>query len=186
MREIEILVKVLESKNSALKKLVRFRKDHISLIVDQYYYHPWRKGLLPTKNNSATEMLRIRIKDRKSYITYKKDVFSKTGWSYSDEHETEIKDPKIVDNILRNLDFKPLVKIVNKRTVIYFKKFEICLEEVKGLGLFLEIECIRPGKKDPEIIRREILELIQLLGIRVSKEMIAGKAELIFRKQNNI
>jgi len=79
MKEIEILVKVLESKKSALKKLSKFKVDHISYITDRYYYHQSHKGFLLTKNKSSTEILRTRIKDGKSYITYKKDVFTKTG-----------------------------------------------------------------------------------------------------------
>jgi adenylate cyclase class 2 len=186
MREIEILVKVLESRKSALKKLSKFKIDHISNITDQYYYHPSRKGLLPSKERNSSEMLRTRIKDGKSYMTYKKDVFTKTGWAYSDEHETRVENAGIVDEILLGLDFKPLVKVVNKRTIYYYKIFEICLEEVKGLGLFLEIECIKPGKRDSESIRQEIIGLIKDIGIKVSEESKMGKGELLYRKEHKI
>jgi len=186
MREIEILVKVLESREGALKKLSRFRKYHVSNISDQYYYHPGRKGLLPSAHKGSTEMLRTRIKDGKSYITYKRDVFTKTGWAYSDEHETEVQDAKIIDDILMNLDFKPLIKVMNKRTIYYHKTFEICLEEVKDLGLFLEIECIKPGKRDSEDIRQEIMNLMKDIGIRVSDELKMGKGELLYRKQHSV
>jgi len=186
MREIEILVKVLESKKSALKKLSRFRIDHISNIADQYYYIKDQRGFLPTRNKSATEMLRVRKKDGKSYITYKKDVFTKTRWAYADEHETEIIDAKVVSDILEKLGFKPLVKVINKRTICYYKEFEICIEEVKGLGLFLEIECIKPGKKNSEKVREDIITLIRNIGIKVSDEMSMGKGELMYRKKHKI
>jgi predicted adenylyl cyclase CyaB len=186
MREIEILVRILEPKINALKKLSRFKIHHISNISDQYYHNPIHKGFLPTMKKNSSEMIRTRIKDGKHYFTYKKDVFTKSGWAYSDEYETEVKDAKVIDAILRNLEFLPLVKVVNKRTIYYFKTFEICLEEVKGLGLFMEIECITPGKRSSEKIRDEILELINDIGIKVTEESKMGKGELLYRKKHRL
>lgn len=186
MKEIEILVKVLEPKSVVLKKLSRFKIDHISNIVDEYYQNNHIKGLLPTKNAPSSEMLRTRIKDGKSYITYKKDVFTKTGWAYSDEYETGVNDIKIISDILKKLGFKLLVKVINKRTIYYYKTFEICLEEVTGLGLFLEIECLKPGKRKPEAVRDEILALIKSLNIKVSEESMMGKGEMLYRKQHKV
>ena len=183
MKEIEILVKVLESKKSALKKLSKFKIDHVAKIVDKYYIHPKIRELIPTKTKSATSMLRVRTKNNKSFVTYKKGFFSKKQWLYSDEYETEIKDPKIMMQIFEKLSFKPIIIVDNTRTVYYYKNYEICLEEVKNLGLFLEIECTAPGTKNPLIVRKEIFKLIEFIGIKVSDEVQAGKAELLWRKK---
>ncbi len=186
MREIEILVRVLESKQSALQKLSQFKKDHVAYIVDKYYVHPAFKELIPVRNGNATAMLRVRVKNGKSFVTYKKDVFSKgnkTRWLYSDEYETEINDPKIMMQIFENLSFKPLVVVNNKRTVYYYQQYELCLEEVKNLGLFLEIECKNPGSKSALAVRKEIFALMNSIGIKVSSEVQAGKAELLWKKQ---
>jgi adenylate cyclase class 2 len=185
MKEIEILVKVLESKKDALKKLSRFRKDHVAKIVDKYYYHPSRKGMRPSGAKSSTEMLRIRKKDGKTLVTYKKDVFAGKKWLYGDEYETTIGDAEIVSEIFEKLGFKPLVVVNNSRTIYYHNDFEICLEDVKNLGLFLEIEYVGKNSKNPTAIQKKIFDLIDATGINVSKEVNQGKAEMLYRKENS-
>lgn len=182
MREIEILVKVLESKKSALKKLSRFKKDHVARVVDKYYYHPANKNMMRSKNLGITEYFRIRRKDTKSFITYKKDKFKGKRWLYADEYELEISDPKNMEMILKMLKMKSLVTIDNIRTFYYYKNYEIVLEDVKGLGLFLEIERLNANKERPERIREEIFKLIEDIGMKVSPEMKAGKPELMYNK----
>lgn len=180
MREIEVLVKVLDSKNSALKKLSRFGTPKIAKIVDKYYYNERIKGMY---RRDMTEMLRVRTKNDKSYITYKKDIFLGKKWQYSDEYETEVKDPKIIEKIFNFILLKPLVTVNNTRYIYYYSDYEICLEIVKDLGVFLEIECLKPGRKTANQVRKEIFELIKSIGIKVSAESQLGKAELLYRKK---
>jgi len=182
MREIEILVKVLESKNSALKKLSKYTNHHVSKIVDKYYYIPGHKGMIPSKNRNANEMFRLRTKNNKSFITFKKDVFSGKNWLYSDEYETEVKDINTMIDMFKLLGFKPLVTVNNTRDIYLYDDYEICLEDVKNLGLFLEIECLNPKNKSPTIVRKNIFDLIKTIGIQVSDEVQAGKAELLYLK----
>jgi predicted adenylyl cyclase CyaB len=176
MREIEVLVQVLESKNSALKKLSKYGEPKIANIIDKYYYDERIKGMY---KRDMTEMLRVRTKNDKSYITYKKDIFLEKKWQYSDEYETEVKDPMIIEQIFKFLMLKPLVTVNNTRSIYYYNNYEICLEDVKDLGLFLEIECLKPGRKTPDAVRKEIFELIEEIGIKVS----IGKAEMMYKKK---
>lgn len=180
MREIEVLVKVLEPENSALKKLSKYGKPKIAKIVDRYYYDERIKGMY---KHDMTEMLRVRTKNDKSYITYKKDIFLGKKWQYSDEYETEVKDPKIIEEIFKFILLKPLVTVNNTRHIYYYSDYEICLEVVKGLGLFLEIECLKPGRKTPQNVRAEIFKLIEKTEIKVSKELQIGKAEMMYKKK---
>lgn len=180
MREIEVLVKVLESKNSALKKLSVFGKPKIAKIIDKYYYDERIKKMY---GDDIAEMLRLRTKNEKSYVTYKKDIFSGKEWLYSDEYETEIKNPKIMEEIFKKILLKPLVIVNNTRYIYYYSDYEICLEVVKDLGLFLEIECLKPGRKTPQKVRSEIFSLIKKIGIQTSKEVQMGKAEMMYKKK---
>ena len=123
MKEIEILVKVLEPKKSALKKLAKFHLTGSSTIEDNYYYNPNNKNMFPKKDFGITEFFRIRNQDGKYCLTYKKDNFSGKKWLYSDENETKIEDGEIAKKIISNLGLKPLVTVHNKRTFFYYKNY---------------------------------------------------------------
>jgi predicted adenylyl cyclase CyaB len=184
MKEIEILVKVLEGKQSALRKLRTFKSIGAETVIDHYFYDPKRKELRPNRKGAVQSVFRLRQKGAKSFMTYKVDHLDRYGnWSHSDEHEIEVSDFKVAENIVKRLGLKPLVKIHNKRNIFRKGNYEILLEDVKGLGLFLEIERLdAPSDASVPKIRKDILKLMGSLGIRVSEEVQAGKPELMLKK----
>jgi predicted adenylyl cyclase CyaB len=102
MKEVEILVEVYEKKKDILAVLNQFKYIGKHKILDIYY-----------NINKVHEWLRLRKKDNKSYITYKKDIYQKGRWIYSEETETEIKDIKTAKKILKILGLKELTRIDN-------------------------------------------------------------------------
>jgi adenylate cyclase class IV len=56
-------------------------------------------------------------------------------------------------------------------------------ESVKDLGLFLEVEFCTDDDVDVATVKKEIQQFIDSLGLAVSKELNAGKPELMLRKQ---
>lgn len=185
MKEVEILVKVLESKQSALNKLKKFNSKGIHLVKDIYFYHPNNKKLKVNKESYPKDWLRIRAKNNKYFLTYKIDHLTKNNkWSHSDEFETEIKNKEVLLEILKKLGFKKLIEINNKKHIFLTKDFEIVLEEVKNLGLFLEVEKLNvPESANISKIRKEILNLINSLNLKISKELHLGKPELMLKKE---
>ena len=186
MKEIEILVHVLESKKSALKKLHRLRSlkhDGTFLVVDHYFYDPLRKGLQPNKKIECKAWFRIRTKADKAFLTYKQDIFAKDGaWLYSDEQETAIGDARIAEQIVKSLGLKFLVEVRNTRTFFRTARFEITLEDVKGIGLFLEVEQKARSKKSVPKIRMDIMAFMRKLGLKISEEVQEGKPEMLLKK----
>ncbi len=182
MKEIEILVRVLEPKKSALKKLSKFKCTGKKRVYDKYYYHPANKNMQWSKKLGLTEFFRVRRKGDKAYITYKKDVFKNKSWLYSDEYETEISNPETMEKIIEMLKLKPFVTVDNNRTFFYHDDYEITFEDVKGLGIFLEVERLNLKDEKPEDVRKDIFKFIDSTGIKVSEEMISGKPELMYNK----
>lgn len=182
MNEIEILVKVLESKKSALKKLEQFNCTGKEKVVDTYFFDPKRKNLKPI-NNKLNECFRLRKKDNNCHITYKKDIFDKNNkWIYSKEYETKISNYTIMKSILTNLGFKKLIEIQNTKHIFNTSKYEIVLEEVKHLGLFLEVEK-RGNTNKNQIIKEKsnIKKFIKSLNMNTGKELNCGKPELMLK-----
>jgi len=186
MKEVEILVKVTSDKDEALEKLSKFNFAGKREILDVYFYDKKRKSLKP-KNNRLIECFRLRKKDKKNYITYKVDKFDNLGkWMYSEEEETEIKDFDTAIKIVSLLGLTPLVEINNIKYTYYTKEYEIVLEDVKNLGLFLEVEKLKVGdKEDVTVVKRKIFNFIKSLDIKIGDELNSGKPELMLNKQKN-
>jgi adenylate cyclase class 2 len=186
-KEVEILVKVFDKKKDAIEKLKGLRFLGGKKTLDIYFFDPKRKDLKPNKDGQLKKCLRIRSKDGESSIAYKVDHFDKKGvWLYSDEYESNISDFSKIKEILEKLGFKELIRIENTKYTFINKKYEIVLEDVKNLGLFMEVERHIVGRKENIIkIKEEIWNWIKKLDIKASLELKMGKPELMLRKKYN-
>ena len=184
MKEIEILVEVFSDKNEVLAILNKFNFVGEKEVLDLYFYDEKRDALKP-KEGKLTECFRLRKKDKNSYITYKIDHFDDTGtWVYSDEEETQVTDFKVISKIISQLGLKPLIEIDNIKHTFLTDEYEIVLEEVKGLGLFLEVEKLNMGETEKiNEVKQKILDFINSLEIKTSSKLNSGKPELMLKKK---
>ena len=188
MKEIEILVEVYSSIDEVKQVLDKFDYKGSKEVIDEYYYDPKRDNLKPDENNKLYECLRLRQKDDDFFITYKDDVFDNGKWLYSNEYETKVESIDITRNILHKLGFIKFIEINNKKSIYEYDKYEITLEEVKDLGLFLEVENCTSDDVDVKEIKKEIQEFINNLNLNVSEELGMGKPELYLKrnKKNSV
>ncbi len=115
MKEVEILVKVLESKEEAIKKLKTYKFKGVNEVKDIYFYDPKSKDLMPDKDFRLKNSFRLRMKNNRPYMAYKVDNFDSEGlWSYSDEYEIEISDFNTGLKIINQIGLKELITIENK------------------------------------------------------------------------
>jgi len=185
MKEIEILIEVKSSKEEAVKALEKFTSHGIKKTLDIYFSDPLRKDLQPDKENKLYRAFRLRQKDGKNSIAYKVDHFDETTWSHSDEFETEVEDFETMLHIIKNLGLEELVRVDNEKHTYTTPEYEIVLEDVKGLGLFMEVEKLEevPDEKVAET-KQEIREFLKSLNINLGEEQNVGKPELMLNKKN--
>ncbi len=183
-KEVEILVEVFDKKKEAIKKLSDFKFLGNKKTLDIYLFNPKRDELKPDKNGQLKNCLRIRSKDKKASLAYKVDHFDIKGiWLYSDEYEIDVSDFKKTLAIFKKLGYQELVKIENIKSTFVTGKYEIVLEDVKNLGIFMEVERHNVGPKEDIIkVKMEIWNWIQKLGINVGLELTMGKPELMLKK----
>ena len=103
---------------------------------------------------------------------------------YSNEYETRVESLKILKQIIRKLGLKKFIEINNKKEIYLTDKYEIALENVKDLGLFLEVEYSTNDDVSIIEIKKEIQKFIDELNINVSDELTMGKPEMYMRKHN--
>lgn len=183
MREIETLVKVVSpiaEVQEKIRQIATFREA--VRIRDVYWSDPRRLNPTPG-GRGMVNALRLRNKGDRWFLTYKHDNMDDTGtWLYSDEYETEVQDGKIMHSILSHLGFKERVTVNMQRHYFDTAEYQITLEEVENLGLFLEVEA-KSSDGDPVDIQHSIADFIASLGIQ-TEPVTAGKPELLLRKQH--
>jgi len=145
--KIEIEIRAKASKNivNLLKKIGAKKINEYSQ-NDKYYM--LREGFI------------FRIRNNKIF-TIKCDVDKRdNGWY---EWESEIKDVKKLEDILLKCGFKLFGIIDKKRWQYKYNEFEINLDNIKGLGRFIEIE-IFDYNKDNGL--KKIEDLMEKIGIK--------------------
>ena len=184
MKEIEILIEVKSTKEEALKALEHFEFKGAKEVIDVYFADPLRQQLQPDKDGRLTNSFRFRSKDGKASVAYKVDHFDELmQWSHSDEYETEIGNFNTALEINRHLGLEELVRVDNTKYTFLTKDYEIVFEDVKDLGLFLEVEKVGevPDEKILET-KEEIRIFLKSLNIEFGEEKNAGKPELMLQK----
>lgn len=181
MREIETLVRVvspLAEVQSALEQHATFREA--VRIRDVYWEDPKRPNLTPN-GRGMVNALRLRHKGERWFLTYKHDNMNEAGvWPYSDEYETEVQDGATMRTILEKLEFEERVVVTMQRHYFDNAEYDITLEEVDDLGLFLEVEA-KSSDGNPAVVQHSIADFIASLGIR-TEPVTVGKPELMYRK----
>ncbi|AEC51334.1 adenylyl cyclase related protein [Pyrococcus sp. NA2] len=151
--------------NDEIFKRVRERFEFIRKEVheDIYYQHPCRDF------SKTDEALRIRIKKFNGhyevFLTYKGpkiDERSKTRL----EIEIEISEPEKYFKLLEELGFREVLRIVKTREKYYVSKgITITLDEVEGLGKFVEIETLAKEREEIPGIVNKLEKILRDLGV---------------------
>ncbi|MGC9443460.1 MAG: class IV adenylate cyclase [Candidatus Methanospirareceae archaeon] len=101
--------------------------------TDRYFTHPQRDFAL------TDEALRIRIVDDRAFMTYKgrkMDRLSKTR----EEIEVAVGNAAAAMRLLERLGFTPIAAVRKLRREYQLGEYTICLDDVAGLGTFVEVE----------------------------------------------
>lgn len=184
MKEIEVLVELYNSTEEVKEKFKQFDYKGLKRTIDEYYYDPKRDDLKPDKNNQLNHCLRLRTKNDDYSITYKDDVFENGKWLYSNEYETKFENIDILREIFNKLGLIKFIEIDNEKETYIYNDYEIVIENVKDLGLFMEVEYCTNDDVDVKQIKEQIQSFIDNLGLNVSKELNMGKPEMYMKKHN--
>lgn len=147
--KVELEIKLKVDNNTYKKVLSHFNNScEKSEQIDTYY--------IPEFKEFNDEWLRVRNETGKNILSYKKKLED----NYREEIETIIDNYNNLHLILTNLGFKVKGKITKNRIKILYKdKYEFSFDDVKNIGLFIEIEV----KKIEYSVIEEINSLYKIL-----------------------
>lgn len=183
MREIEIKLRV-ENLEELEKKLT----DNglvISKEIDQHdvVYTDNSGSDIFSNVKEGDVFIRIRTQNGASELTLKQQ---RGPGLDKIEHETKIEDSQAMHQILLLLGWKPVVEVKKKRKKGKLGEYEICLDEVEGLGNFVELEKMTDDKNaDPDKIKEELFEALKPFGLSQKDEEIKGYDILMYYLNKN-
>ena len=90
----------------------------------------------------------------------------------------------MIKEIFNKLGLVKFIEINNKKETYIYNNYEIVIEDVKDLGIFMEVEYCTNEDVDVKLIKKEIQNFIDSLELNVSEELNMGKPEMYMKKHN--
>jgi adenylate cyclase class 2 len=165
MNEIEVKAKVHDQEN-----LIQQLDDLGCVFSEPFHqidtiYIPFGESI-PVPN--GVNVLRIREQNGKFILTLKQPL---TNQLDNIEKELEISDSNAMHEIILLLGFEVSSTVEKTRRTSKYKDFEICIDEVTGLGSYIEVEKFG---LDAEVIQKELFEFLETLGIQKEDQEFMG------------
>lgn len=118
-----------------------------------------------------------------SLMTYKGPKIDRLSNTRT-EFETAVADGEITGKILEALGYQAVFTVDKIRRTYRLDDVTLCMDEVTGLGSFLELETLTPSEDLREAQVGRLLELLEQLGVSSERltrlsylEMLAGKGK---------
>lgn len=181
--EVEIKVKIenfgeIKEKVSERGKLIKEIKQ-----VDNYYI-PCQRDFFALKPHPV-EWLRIRTNPDKVIFEYDRSINKKADGEqdYAEEYEVEISDIGNFKKILGFLDFKYVTTVEKQREYWMCGDIEVALDDIKGLGYFIEAEA-KGDFKDTKEAKNACITFLESLGIKdvENTQIKKGYPQLLLEK----
>ncbi len=161
-REIEIQVEVehIESLCTFLKNYAE--KTGETAQLDEYYT-PAHKDYRDVR--PVVEWLRVRTDDKGMSMCFKNyHVGEDYASNYCDEWETSVGSFDMAKNILLAIGCKKLITVNKRRQTWRYQDWEIALDNVEGLGEFVEIEYSGSEDVEPKIEAEKMIQFLKDQG----------------------
>lgn len=198
MVEVEIKVKLTDSKTEDIKnKLLTagFMKKSFTKETDVYYtsdYHDCKKldealRVRTVEDLSAEKMLSpgdITRNNIRSVVTFKGPKLDNISMSRS-ELETVVEDGAVMRQILESIGFYSVPAVIKTRKEYSKDEINICLDQVEGLGSFMEIEIIVPSETEREMALKKIEKILHEFGLTWEDTLRHSYLSMLLGKNNN-
>lgn len=180
MREIEIKAKIIST--ASIVAVLEAQDIAVSSPVTQHDRVYGQDGVEDADDNTAA-WLRIRSETKhgetKHIFTLKRSV---TNQMDSIEHETEVSDPAELEAIIDQLSFSLYSDLTKTRLKAYLNDIEICIDDVDGLGSFVEVEKLTDEDVDYDSVAAELRDVLNQLGVKPEDEVTDGYDVLMNKK----
>jgi len=171
--EIEVKAK-LRNREEVVKKLIELKCEFSPVKTQDDIVWVEKTGSLEDFLSNKV-FLRIRIQNDGKVILTAKSPKAKSGNEslVKREHEVVVSSADETRNILSMLGLQEAVRVIKKRQTTHCNDYEICLDDVEGLGSFIELEKIA-NETNAAQIQQEMMSFLQSLGIAPEDQVKKG------------
>ena len=100
------------------------------------------------------------------------------------ELETEIREPEIIEGILKELGFEPLsIQVIKTRRTLSNGEITAAADRVEGLGEFLELEIIAERENQREECLEKISRVLRAIGYKMEQTVRTTYLSMLFGKR---
>lgn len=174
--EIEVKAKVVDIKS------VREKLEKLGCVFSQpLVQHDYIYNLagVDIEKRHKTPVLRVREQNGKTIFTVKKDRKDELDCI---EKELEVSDGATMREIFDLLGYTKTVEVKKTRLKAKLDEYEICLDDVEGLGSFIEVEKL--SEEDGQMVQDELFKFLQKVGIKKEDRVLVGYDSLIWQKNH--
>jgi adenylate cyclase class 2 len=189
-KEIEVRIQIDESFLVGVKKWLDENAEYKGNIhhIEYYLNKPATTFLFtaPEGYKDANDFFRVRFTENGDSMCLKKfhkDPIEKRPL-YCDEYEIGVSDGKQALELMRALGYTEQTLVDKSRDTYVVDCFEIVLDRVKNVGIFMEVEL----KKEVENARvglEEIYQFLKLMGITKFKLQKRGYVSMLWNPNYN-
>lgn len=158
MREIE-----LKFKADNIDEIISFLNTNNCEISQPIYQNDtiYVQNLNNVESKEGSAYLRVRKTNQKVELNYKRQSAKKME---SEEIEFEVSSYQMANEFLKAIGFKEWVQVNKVRKYSKYQEYNICIDEVERLGIFVEIELLVNEQNDIDY-ESKLLEIAKEMKI---------------------
>ncbi len=162
--EIEVKYRVQDV--AALEHVLADRGVQLSMPVfqDDQAYAPG--GWAPGGPRIGVTFVRLRTQDGRVTFTTKTPVDNVLACR---EFETPVGDRAQMHEAILAMGYRPTVRVVKQRRTAQADGYAVCVDDVEGVGAFLEVESVVHGTDDMLRVQGEMAAWVERLGLPVER-----------------
>jgi adenylate cyclase class 2 len=131
---------------------------------DDQAYAPtgWQFG----DSKLGVSFLRLRTVAGRHYFTLKQPVQNDQACL---EYETEVTDREAMHHAALHMGYRPTVRIIKTRCTASVNGCSLCIDDLEGIGGFIEAERMVPDDADAQAVQAELAALVESLGATTTR-----------------
>jgi adenylate cyclase, class 2 len=163
VREIEVKFHIQDPEELVLALKKRNIQLSEAVTQDDQAYAPtgWSYG----DSKFGVSFVRLRTVAGQHTFTLKRPTENALS---CEEYETVVEDRDQMNQAILAMGYQPTVRIVKVRRTAKLPDLEVCLDEVLGLGPFLELERMVPAGVSGTAVQAQLADFVHSLGISVT------------------
>ena len=171
MIEVEIKIPV-KNRNKISKELLAYGFEEGYLVHESDTYFNSNNYDLRKKDMAlrARSCKNISTGQKDAFLTYKGPKMDDRSMTRK-ELETRVEGEQVCLQIIEGLGFYPLPPVKKWRQYYHLDEITACLDQVEGLGDFLELEIILEEDTEKEAALERLEDLLEKIGLN-KREMV--------------